>query len=403
MRLIQRLWSTWQGQKDLDDEPDGNANVNSEEEQEEPEEEAEPLLMLMIGRINGNSIISDFKPRCACNPCLGGLPCAPAVLHCLEDVVTVKVMAAVGSGAVGAGCATALCSWPAALRWLLAPYAMHDSALGCSLVPKGDDAADMAKQYLLLSVWCWPALFVSMALKGFLLGLQEYGTFIFMGLVQTVTQIALLYILFIPDPSLDALGWIVFVGSYMSLISTLVIFCFKRELRMRYNLMINCAEAAAQACEYASSLSCSNIFASVFGGGTADGQDTLQGSGMLLFVPTLIARSFYQLYKAGLYAALDWSFMAKMAVASMSMVFLPAICIAIYLRTAGDSAPPWVQLLRTSQLTQLWHWQDSNFVSSILIAMYLPMLAMALAFILRTRRNIKRMLAGARGPWDKEL
>lgn len=147
------------------------------------------------------------------------------IFQFLEDVVTVKVMAAIGSGNVGAvrsvlmlgvfggaffgivaaGCATALCSWPAALRWLLAPYAMHDSALGCPLVPKGDEAAEMAKQYLLFSVWCWPALFVSMALKGFLLGLQEYGLFIFMGLVQTGTQIALLYILFVPDPSLDAL------------------------------------------------------------------------------------------------------------------------------------------------------------------------------------------------------
>lgn len=356
----------------------------------------------------------------------------------------------------------------------------------------------MAKQYLLFSVWCWPALFVSMALKGFLLGLQEYGLFIFMGLVQTVTQITLLYILFVPHPSLDALGWIVFVGSYMSLISTLGIFLFKRDLRLRYNLTINCAQAtelgapevvqiswkkasqegfyamlldvaaqvsvttgvyvaggllgvgamyqvsawqaafpqyglqwifgvtyvlrlqgsnlvaakeykqfrnlfrtimvygiilaivaasslipfrvpiafqeAAQACEYASSLNCANIFASVFGGGDTGG-DTLQGSAMLLFVPTLLARSFYQLYKAGLYACLDWSFMASTAVAATVLVFFPTISIAIYLKT----------------------------VSSILIAMYLPMLMMAIAFLLRTRRNIKRMLSGQRGPWEKEL
>lgn len=440
------------------------------------------------------------------------------IFQFLEDVVTVRVMAAIGSGNVGAvrsvlmlgvfggaffgivaaGCATALCSWPAALRWLLAPYAMHDSALGCPLVPKGDEAAEMAKQYLLFSVWCWPALFVSMALKGFLLGLQEYGLFIFMGLVQTVTQITLLYILFVPHPSLDALGWIVFVGSYMSLISTLGIFLFKRDLRLRYNLTINCAQAtelgapevvqiswkkasqegfyamlldvaaqvsvttgvyvaggllgvgamyqvsawqaafpqyglqwifgvtyvlrlqgsnlvaakeykqfrnlfrtimvygivlaivaasslipfrvpiafqeAAQACEYASSLNCANIFASVFGGGDTGG-DTLQGSAMLLFVPTLLARSFYQLYKAGLYACLDWSFMASTAVAATVLVFFPTISIAIYLKT----------------------------VSSILIAMYLPMLMMAIAFLLRTRRNIKRMLSGQRGPWEKEL
>jgi len=440
------------------------------------------------------------------------------IFQFLEDVVTVKVMAAIASGATGAVrpilqlgvfggaffgivaalCATALCSWPSALRWLLAPYTVHDSALGCPLIPEGDEAANMAKNYLVLSVWCWPAIFVSMALRGFLLGLQEYGFFVFIGLVQTVTQIVLLYILFLPDPSLNALGWIVFVGSYLSLISTLGLFIFRRDLRQRYNLTICKHEAAesgtpevvqiswkkasqegfyamlldvaaqasittgvyvagamlgigamyqvsawqaafpqyglqwiigvtyvlrlqgsrlvaakeyrqfkilfrsvvaygfmlalvaavsltpfrtpiafleaAPACEYASSLNCANIFASVFGGGKNEG-DTLQGSGMLLFVPTLIARSFYQLYKAGLYACLDWSFMAKTAVASICFVFFPAICVAIYLKS----------------------------VSSILVAMYLPLLAMALAFLCRTRRNIKGMLSGRNGPWQKEL
>lgn len=67
--------------------------------------------------------------------------------------------------------------------------------------------------------------------------------------------------------------------------------------------------------------------------------------------------------------------MASTAVAATVLVFFPTISIAIYLKT----------------------------VSSILIAMYLPMLMMAIAFLLRTRRNIKRMLSGQRGPWEKEL
>lgn len=45
-----------------------------------------------------------------------------------------------------------------------------------------------------------------------------------------------------------------------------------------------------------------------------------------------------------------------MAVASMSMVFFPAICIAIYLRTAGDSAIAADAAANASQWTQLWQW-----------------------------------------------
>eukprot|EP00434_Breviolum_minutum_P022948 symbB.v1.2.020244.t1/scaffold1693.1/size105633/14 len=610
LRIFQRIRSAWyDGVEEKDEETEDESENGDQPEITEPEEAVEEVEEGWLGSMAGNLQIGcndseddedqDEEPsRCrtfvACLTCVGfslaiGAECYLMILTAnitqrlltvplrnsmlagdaflvplreifqfLEDVVTVKVMAAIGSGATGAVrpilqlgvfggaffgivaalCATLLCSWPSALRlqeiqkaddrspkalksstrWLLAPYTVHDSALGCPLIPEGDEAANMAKNYLVLSVWCWPAIFVSMALRGFLLGLQEYGFFIFIGLVQSVTQIVLLYILFVPDPSLNALGWIVFVGSYLSLISTLGLFIFRRDLRQRYNLTICKHEAAelgtlevvqiswkkasqegfyamlldvaaqasittgvyvagamlgigamyqvsawqaafpqyglqwiigvtyvlrlqgsrlvaakeyrqfkilfrsvvaygvmlalvaavtlipfrtpiafleaAPACEYASSLNCANIFASVFGGGKNEG-DTLQGSGMLLFVsaprscgadtslkksvlslrPTLIARSFYQLYKAGLYACLDWSFMAKTAVASICFVFFPAICVAIYLKS----------------------------VSSILVAMYLPLLAMALAFLCRTRRNIKGMLSGRNGPWQKEL
>ncbi|CAJ1338367.1 unnamed protein product [Effrenium voratum] len=129
---------------------------------------------------------------------------------------------------------------------------------------------------------------------------------------------------------------------------------------------------AEQACEYASHKSCVNIFTDVFGGGTSL-QGTLQGSTMLFFVPVLAARCFYQLFKAGLYACLDWNFMARIGVVSFAAVFVPAIVVSVFVRT----------------------------VASIVVAMYLPLLAMAVAFIFRTRRNIKSMLNDQPGPWQQ--
>lgn len=76
---------------------------------------------------------------------------------------------------------------------MLAPYAMHDSSLGCPLVPQGDAAAGLARTYLLLSAWCWPASFVSMALRGFLLGCGEILMFVLMGLAPETYYI--LYLL----------------------------------------------------------------------------------------------------------------------------------------------------------------------------------------------------------------
>ncbi|CAK9013278.1 Hypothetical protein SCF082_LOCUS11868 [Durusdinium trenchii] len=439
------------------------------------------------------------------------------IFQFLEDVVTVKIMAAVRAGSlaavrpilslgvlggalcgvVAALCITAILSWPAALRWLLAPYAMHEDSLACPLVPKGDDAAATAKMYLLLSAWCWPANFVSMGLRGLFLGLNEWSTLGLSILVPNAIQIVLLFMIFIPDPSLDALGLIAIVGAYGSLLILLVILLLRRGFREQYNLTLGSSEVkpdemtasvswreasregfyamlldvaaqssitvgiytggamlgigamyqiaalqaafpqyglqyiigvtyalrlqgtrlvaaeeyqafkglfrgtviyglllalvaaatlipyrvpiaflqARQACEYASSLECTKIFTSVFGGGDATG-GTLQGSAMWIFVPILIARCFYQLYKAGLYACLDWSFMARTGVSSFLLVFLPAICAAVF------------------------YFQT---VLSIFLAMYLPLLVMAITFMCRTRRNIKRMLSDRSGPWRKEL
>ncbi|CAK9027074.1 unnamed protein product [Durusdinium trenchii] len=394
------------------------------------------------------------------------------IFQFLEDVVTVKIMAAVRAGSlaavrpilslgvlggalcgvVAALCITAILSWPAALRWLLAPYAMHEDSLACPLVPK---ACRAAKMYLLLSAWCWPANFVSMGLRGLFLGLNEWSTLGLSILVPNAIQIVLLFMIFIPDPSLDALGLIAIVGAYGSLLILLVILLLRRGFREQYNLTLGSSEvkpdemtasvswreasregfyamlldvaaqssitvgiytggamlgigamyqiAALQAAfpqyglqyiigvTYALRLQGTRLVAAeeyqafkglfrgtviyVFGGGDATG-GTLQGSAMWIFVPILIARCFYQLYKAGLYACLDWSFMARTGVSSFLLVFLPAICAAVF------------------------YFQT---VLSIFLAMYLPLLVMAITFMCRTRRNIKRMLSDRSGPWRKEL
>eukprot|EP00439_Symbiodinium_sp_Y106_P061665 s1446_g9.t1 len=86
---------------------------------------------------------------------------------------------------------------------------------------------------------------------------------------------------------------------------------------------------AEQACEYASDLSCLPHYTSIFGGGHLKG-DTLQQAFRYFFTPVLIARCFYQVFKAGMYVCLDWIFMAKVGLISLSCIFVPAILVAVW-------------------------------------------------------------------------
>lgn len=421
--------------------------------------------------------------------------------HLVRHILIMGVVGGILCGTVAASVATAICSWPAAIQWILAPYSMHDSYLQCPLVPQGPAAADSARMYWLLQVWSWPLGFACRAIKGFLFGSGDIvlGMTV-LGLANGMVSIGGIYLFFLPQPSLDSLGWISFASSGASFLILLAMFAARRDLRKRYDLRITrpsdetaasrpaefsvrslwkdtsregfmamildvsaqmpatvgiytagtrlglgamyqisslqaafpqyglawvigltyvlrlrgtqlvsegeytqfrglfrlatvyslllvVAVAASvipysdalsflqaeQACEYASDLSCLPHYSSIFGGGHMKG-DTLQQAFLYFFTPVLIARCFYQVFKAGMYVCLDWSFMATVGLISLSCIFVPAILVAVWgLGTA----------------------------SAIFVAMYLPWLFMTGAFMLRTRHNIKKMLAGKSGPWLK--
>ena len=70
--------------------------------------------------------------------------------HLVRHILIMGVVGGILCGTVAASVATAICSWPAAIQWILAPYSMHDSYLQCPLVPQGPAAADSARMYWLL-------------------------------------------------------------------------------------------------------------------------------------------------------------------------------------------------------------------------------------------------------------
>ncbi|CAE7036234.1 SEP1 [Symbiodinium sp. CCMP2592] len=419
--------------------------------------------------------------------------------HLVRHILIMGVVGGILCGTVAASIATAICSWPAAIQWILAPYSMHDSYLQCPLVPQGPAAADSARMYWLLQVWSWPLGFACRAIKGFLFGSGDIvlGMTV-LGLANGMVSIGGVYLFFLPQPSLDSLGWISFACSGASFLILLAMFAARRDLRQRYGLRItrpSDTETAAsrpaefsarslwkdtsregfmamildvsaqmpatvgiytagtrlglgamyqisslqaafpqyglawvigltyilrlkgtqlvsegeyeqfrglfrlatlyslllivavaasvipysdalsflqaeQACEYASDLSCLPHYTSIFGGGHLKG-DTLQQAFRYFFTPVLIARCFYQVFKAGMYVCLDWIFMAKVGLISLSCIFVPAILVAVW----GLGTP-----------------------SAIFVAMYLPWLFMTGAFMLRTRHNIKKMLAETPAP-----
>lgn len=130
---------------------------------------------------------------------------------------------------------------------------------------------------------------------------------------------------------------------------------------------------AEQACEYASEKACLPIYATVFGGGDYTGA-TLQGSAFKFFVPSLCAMCFYQVFKAGVYACQDFAFMAKAGCLALVFVFLPSVFLADAFGSAG----------------------------AILVPMYLPCLALAIAFAVRIKRNTGQMSRGTFPLWGQD-
>eukprot|EP00439_Symbiodinium_sp_Y106_P065242 s1446_g10.t1 len=159
--------------------------------------------------------------------------------HLVRHILIMGVVGGILCGTVAASIATAICSWPAAIQWILAPYSMHDSYLQCPLVPQGPAAADSARMYWLLQVWSWPLGFACRAIKGFLFGSGDIvlGMTV-LGLANGMVSIGGIYLFFLPQPSLDSLGWISFACSGASFLILLAMFAARRDLRQRYGLRI---------------------------------------------------------------------------------------------------------------------------------------------------------------------
>jgi hypothetical protein len=125
-----------------------------------------------------------------------------------------------------------------------------------------------------------------------------------------------------------------------------------------------------QACVFATSRECSPIYEGIFGSGPVRG--SLQSS-FLAFAFAAASKCMYMLAKAALYSCLDFSFMARVSVGVFVVVFAPAMCVArLYFGS----------------------------VLAVYVAMYLPMLVLAVVFAARLAVNTQRMADGKAGPWS---
>ena len=122
----------------------------------------------------------------------------------------------------------------------------------------------------------------------------------------------------------------------------------------------------SSACIYASKQECGHSYASIFAG-----KDTLQ-SVFYVFGPTVGLNLLFVSLRGGLMVCHDFAFLAKAAVASLFLVYLPAIVVAHY-------------YLKSSQ--------------SYYIAMYLPHFVLILVFGWRMLHHLKNLWNGGDGPW----
>jgi len=177
------------------------------------------------------------------------------IFQFLEDVVTVKITAAVGakdwkgvrdvltvgivggmtSGVVAAGCISLACLSPQFMRAMLAPFsfgsdwAMHVDE--CSLVPHAVDVVAIAQPFVLVSAWAWPFRFTNMALTGFLISTGFWKLFFILSMVEKGIAVVGLYVYFLPHPSLLTLGWIGFTGSCVATLGTLALMVLQKPVR----------------------------------------------------------------------------------------------------------------------------------------------------------------------------
>mmetsp|Transcript_53186 Transcript_53186/g.173015 ORF Transcript_53186/g.173015 Transcript_53186/m.173015 type:complete len:839 (+) Transcript_53186:110-2626(+) len=128
---------------------------------------------------------------------------------------------------------------------------------------------------------------------------------------------------------------------------------------------------APQACEFASEPGCVATYREVFGGGLLDGGE-LQETFKLLPAAAAIG-SLFSVLKAGLSGCFDFAFMAKAAVSVLLLVYLPAILVALLVYKTPFA---------------------------VCAAMYLPICALTVIFLVRLLGAAKRIGCGEVGPWS---
>lgn len=117
---------------------------------------------------------------------------------------------------------------------------------------------------------------------------------------------------------------------------------------------------AARGCVYASTASCLPVYQTIFG---RQGYDGLQGDSFTAFLPALAASCLFMMFKAGLYAFMDWGFMAISSLVVFLLVGIPGLCIAGVLGTPA----------------------------AIIAAMYAPQLVLGFVFAVRIHRLMQAL------------
>ena len=123
------------------------------------------------------------------------------------------------------------------------------------------------------------------------------------------------------------------------------------------------------ACYYATDAGCAPLYQKLFLGGES------MRSTFFVFAFVAAANTLFVVFKAASYATVDFDFMCGVSLASLVVVFVPTLLIAIY---AFDAAP-----------------------AALLVAMYAPHLALVPVFGGRLIYNARRMLRGEAGPWNE--
>lgn len=128
---------------------------------------------------------------------------------------------------------------------------------------------------------------------------------------------------------------------------------------------------SSQACVYASSAACVQVYKDLY----ANGGESIQNAFEVYPIPALVGSTFLNIAMGGLYACLDFAFMAKVSLAVFCIVYVPAVLVAAF-------------VVRTPQ--------------AILASMFLQTVVQALIFGWRLDSNTRKMVQGLQGPWTQE-